>query len=336
MLTKTLFTDKIFRYYYFKTYNHTRYEDFNDMREKEKISFLINLFLFVSKKRENPNSNNGENFFRHIGLKYYTNNQKTENMKETEGNYSPKFTNKVHNLTSFAGNKNVESNLNRKSSFSFNNLQRLSLNTTTLHNQDRAETLEASEIKENFKNILLKYSQPPKFNCSTDLNTKDLEGIINNIEKTIIKCSNVFDNYIKENNETIHTNNMNTRNAVKLCETQKLNEEVFYPNFHNSHQTFHKVDYNKSLMIKQKPENLESLDENYYGIDNIEIFIDYPHITTPILKSENNGLISLKNDYDFKFKKVLNKSKICDFGNIKSDMFNSFNSNLMMNPTKSK
>jgi hypothetical protein len=37
-------------------------------------------------------------------------------MKETEGNYSPKFTNKVHNLTSFAGNKNVESNLNRKSS----------------------------------------------------------------------------------------------------------------------------------------------------------------------------------------------------------------------------
>ena len=120
MITKSLFTDKIFRFYYFKNYNTTEYEQFNDLPDKEKINFLINLFLYVSKKKEIPNANNGDIFFSTLGTRYITNQPRTENMKENEAVFSHLYTNQnFTNNNSY--NNNLDNYIQRRSSFSFQN-----------------------------------------------------------------------------------------------------------------------------------------------------------------------------------------------------------------------
>jgi hypothetical protein len=339
MITKSLFTDKIFRFYYFKNYNTTEYEQFNDLPDKEKINFLINLFLYVSKKKEIPNANNGDIFFSTLGTRYITNQPRTENMKENEAVFSHLYTNQnFTNNNSY--NNNLDNYIQRRSSFSFQNNAKISIATNALNTNERTETMEVSEIKENFKSILKKYSQNAKSNVNAEFSTKDIHRMINNIESTIMKNSHLLDNYIKENNESIHTNtiNVDTKNVVKITETQKLNDALYYSNFYNfnNQPIFHKGDFNKSLLIKQTPENLVILNDDFYEVDNIEIFMEYPEINNKTLNSENNEIFVNLNDHHSRFKILRDKNQKCYVDKVNFVLFNQSNPNVLMNPSKSK
>lgn len=297
-LFKNLLDDKIFRYFYFRTYSSHNYDEFIHLKDSEKVTFLINLFLFVNKKDYN--------------------------------HFSPEFSpSKIQSHINFSNNLsilptelleklNTIKNYNRKQELleKFNDLKIMSSNKEIKFKSD----FNKEDIKRKLDSIRQKY-------CSDNLNlfknsvdTKDVKSVILKLEKKIDGIESVnspqneLDAYIQENSEIIHSRTLNEskhdhqlNNQIdQTCNNSRIN--LLNEGRNTSclpipcySSTFYKIDYYKSKKINL--EDINKIEKDFYLVDSREIFSinNFGQINDfHNLKSTNNKIENKNNFENYK------------------------------------
>jgi hypothetical protein len=291
---KNLLTDKIFQYFYFRTYNSHNYDEFIHLKDSEKVTFLINLFLFVNKKD-----------FNHLNPQFSS--SKIKSQINFSKNLSLLPTDLLEKL-------NTIKNENRKQELleNFNNFKMLSTNKEIKFKSDFNE----EEIKSKLDNIRQKYCAET-LNCSKNtVETKDVKTLISKFEnkingkESVNSNPNALDAYIKDDSDIIHTQTINNgeenennnylnhnnaqtynNNFSKLNEINEAQNNILIPCYAT---TFYKIDFYKSKKITL--EDINKLEKDFYLVDNREIFTinnfgqfnDFNHLKSTNNKIENN------------------------------------------------
>lgn len=326
-----LTSDKIFQFYYQKHFKSRDYSEFFHISDKEKVNFLADLYLFVSKK--------GGFIYDEIGSK--NNKSKKELINKTA-----EFSNTLNKTPSYLSilPKDLTEKLNeikdeKKKKEILNKMNKFNLNEK--YDQKEENELHVSESKKSLALILKKYNNPPKLNLTTDVNTIELQSLILNIENCIHKNDDL-DNYIKEdydnenddhNNGRIHSSTIN-RNLDEINDDlyDKLNDVYAHIQIPTYQSTFYKADYNKSKKICM--EEINEVNSEYYLVDNREIFVMENNNVDEWIKSNNNGLTDTKSSG---YKKLTNPNKKCEVNSLSNVLFNKISSNIFVNTlSKSK
>ena len=280
--------DKIFQFYYKKIYGQkSNYLSFKTFSDKNKVSFLINLYLFIS----NINSNNN---FDNIDL-FEKSKEKTEakNFKENENdpfyteNYN-KIMNDFQNILNRTKTKSNENNFNKTNNNSFVDAEKHRNNELFLTKHKFNKKYE--EIKKKLWNSsYIKYNYNYESNKKENNNEDNYFEEKNNSKENIIKS--------KKNDIDITINKPLLKPSSSLCvisisskrdklnalnstkNNEKLNEEYKFIGNDNI--------YNNNLVDKMENNNINSISERENNLhDKLLLFKSCP------ISNENESLIN--------------------------------------------
>ena len=337
--------DKIFQFYYQKTFGKdSNYLSFKTFNDKDKISFLINLYLFIS-NYNNKNSLNDDSILNKLYNEYNTEYQISNQISENEEDlfYKDNY-NKIMNDFNQIVNK-------------YNNNQEIQFTSTIPLNND----IESSCFEKSNNDTILNINNFPnmknagcnaymKYNYDYNLNNNDSfdkEIISKNSSKQNLKLK--IKNIINENNELYkelsdtkyddiilksvkNDINININNKPQL----KLNSPlcIVNNNSYNKVNTILSIQCNKNFS-RNNISFFTNLSQSFYSSNNTKRIIEIPIIDTEETKNINkiNQSTSLVNLDKTIFKdlilinstdKQIQKEKLAEFkeGNIVDKLFN--------------
>ena len=185
--------DKIFQFYYKKIYGQkSNYQSFKTFPDKEKVSFLINLYLYISNINNNVNSNieyinfNLNNNIKSSKEKELINKEKNDNDSFYRDNYN-NIMNKFNDILNKYNNKIKENNKNNENNtinnINDNKIQNPNDNKILINNNNKIiDKNQTNSFKEN-NNNLLKSSAYMKYNYNYESNSKFINDEDNYFEE---------------------------------------------------------------------------------------------------------------------------------------------------------
>ena len=232
--------DKIFQFYYQKIYGKkSNYQTFKTFADKDKVSFLINLYLFMSNINKNNNNNSIKNKEKEIN--YNINNEKDNLYLDNYNKIMSEYTNILNKYNKeFHSKPNNSINEEKKE---INKINTFKLNSAN----------EQSKDNDNYK------KENNEFNINIDTDNyfeekkeEDKEIIINSKRNDIDININHRNNF-KSGKETNINENMNNDSNIN----KNLTKEEYFQK--------HQQNYNESLKdnnIKNKYNNAKSMNNN--------------------------------------------------------------------------
>ena len=205
--------DKIFQFYYKKIYGQkSNYHSFKTFSDKDKVSFLINLYLFISNVNNNNNNNlSNANLNQNIQISNENSEKKSDNQIENDFFYRENYNiimNNFKKILNKYNNKSKENDLNNENN---NNNAKGKYN-----NNNKKEKLFINNNK-NYKQNLL------------------TENIINNIigPSTYIKYNYNYESNNKENNDEDNhfkeQNDLNKKGNIIISKKNDINISINKP-----------------------------------------------------------------------------------------------------------
>ena len=236
--------DKIFQYYYHKIYGQkSNYQTFKTFSDKEKVSFLINLYLYIS----NINNNNDDSIKRKEDvINYNLNNEENYLYQDNYNKIMREYSNIINKYNKEFHSKNInitreiknEINENEKDKFRINN-ESIKLNKNLIYKKNNYEynlDIDTDNYFEETKNILeneiIINSQQNdiyiKINNKQHLDSGKY-NYINNTDSKKDKSKNLIieENYQSQQNNNNENDKKNLRN-VKIVNNniENNNKEI--------------------------------------------------------------------------------------------------------------
>ena len=232
--------DKIFQFYYQKIYGKkSNYQTFKTFADKDKVSFLINLYLFISNINKNNNDNSIKNKEKEIN--YNINNEKDNLYLDNYNKIMSEYTNILNKYNKEFHSK--PNNIINEEKKEINNINTFKLNSVN----------EKCKDNDNYK------KENNEFNINIDTDNyfeekkeADKEIIINSKRNDIDMNINHKKNF-KSGKETKINDNMNNDSNINKNLTK---EEYFQKHQQNDNELL------KDNNIKNKYNNAKSMNNN--------------------------------------------------------------------------
>ena len=232
--------DKIFQFYYQKIYGKkSNYQTFKTFADKDKVSFLINLYLFISNINKNNNDNSIKNKEKEIN--YNINNEKDNLYLDNYNKIMSEYTNILNKYNKEFHSK--PNNIINEEKKEINNINTFKLNSAN----------EKCKDNDNYK------KENNEFNINIDTDNyfeekkeEDKEIIINSKRNDIDIYINHKNNF-KSGKETNINDNMNNDSNINKNLTK---EEYFQKHQQNDNESL------KDNNIKNKYNNAKSMNNN--------------------------------------------------------------------------